>query len=66
MNKKQLIVAWCAGIIISVICLLPSRYGLLGNYDGPVDLLIKRTFYIIPVLTFAILLILTLNNKNPK
>ncbi len=64
MNKKQLMVAWGAGIIISVICLYSPGGGIYG--DSQFDLLIKRTFYIIPVITVTVLLMLTLGTKNPK
>lgn len=61
MNKKQLIVAWVTGIIISLICLHPPtyRYHLQQRID-----VVKAVLYIIPILIIGILLIFTLRNDD--
>ncbi len=64
MNKKQLIVAWIIGIIISLICLNPVRYHGLVRYGRPNIDFIRTIFFIIPILVLGILLIYTLRNTE--
>ncbi len=64
MNKKQLIVAWIIGIIISLICLHPPTYryyhqGWITRVD-----VTRTALYIIPILILGILLIITLRNDD--
>ncbi|GEM_PF-3553100 len=57
MNKKQLIVAWITGLLISFVCLNPSRNGWRIDFA-------ETILHMIPILIIGILLIFTLRNDN--
>lgn len=58
MNKKQLIVAWITGLLVSFVCLNPYHYGYRR-----IDF-VRTVLHIIPILIIGILLIFTLRNDD--
>lgn len=70
MNKKQLIVAWVTGILISLVCIIISseitnRLIRLGLFKyGPATVIAKIIFLIIPLVIISGLLIYTLRDKK--
>ena len=65
MNKKQLMVAWIAVIIMVMICLSPAVY-YVGSGRGRLERIdfVKTIFYIFSVVLPGVLLIYTLRDKK--
>ena len=73
MNKKQLIVAWVTGILISLVCVIMSSEitigdsGLCGLFKYyPAAAIAKIIFLIIPLVIIGGLLIYTLRDKKKQ